>query len=201
MRYGAQMSAVLRVVVGTTAVLAAPSMAAAAESGTPYPGDLGQAVATLLIFVALLAILGKYAWKPIVTQLQRREEDIASKIDDARKRRAEADELAGEYGEKLEHIGLKVDEMLAEGRKEIEKQRKEILAATHDEARQTLHRAQEDIAAAGQAARRDLQAETARLAADLAEQFLAENLTAADQDRLFEQSTQQFTRRDGEDAP
>jgi F-type H+-transporting ATPase subunit b len=196
----ARMSAVLRIVVATAAVLAAPSMAAAAESGTPYPGDLGQAVATLLIFVALLVILGKYAWKPIVAQLQRREEDIASKIEDARKRRTEADELARDYSEKLENIGLKVDEMLAEGRKEIEKHRREILAATGAEARQTLQRAQDDIAAAGQAARRDLQAETARLAADLAEQFLAESLTTADQDRLFEQSAQQLARDNEEEA-
>lgn len=200
MRNTTQFGLVLCIVM-STGVLVAPCLAAADEGGTPYPGDLGQAVATLLIFVALLAILGKYAWKPIVTQLHRREDDIALKIEDARKRQAEADELAKEYGEKLQHIELKVDEMIAEGRKEIDKQRKEILAATHEEAQQTLHRAQEDIAAASQAARRDLQAETARLAADLAEQFLAENLTAADQDRLFEQSAEQFARRDGEDAP
>ena len=37
--------------------------------GTPYPGDFGQAAATVIIFLVLLAILGKYAWKPIVAQI------------------------------------------------------------------------------------------------------------------------------------
>jgi len=200
MRNMSYCSLMMCVVALTTLLPASPLLAAADEGGTPYPGDLGQAVATLLIFVALLAILGRYAWKPIVTQLQRREDDIVAKIDEARKRQAEADELAREYSDKLQHIELKVDEMIAEGRKNVEKQRRDILAATHEEAQQTLHRAQEDIAAAARAARRDLQSETARLAADLAEQFLTENLTAADQDRLFEQSSRQLARRDAEDA-
>jgi F-type H+-transporting ATPase subunit b len=193
------MLSVLRIVVATAAVFAAPSIAAAAGD-TPYPGDLGQAVATLLIFIVLLAILGKYAWKPIVTQLQRREDDIASKIDDAKKRQAEADDLARDYDEKLQHIELKVDEMMAEGRQEIEKQRKELLAKTQEEAKDALRRARDDIAAASQAARRDLQAETAQLAADLAEQFLTENLSDAEKDRLFEQSTRQLAGKDAEDA-
>ena len=191
----------LRIVVLTALLFAAPSLAAAAaEEGTPYPGDLGQAVATFLIFVALLVILGKYAWKPILTQLKRREDDIASKIEDAKNRQDEADKLAQEYGLKLEHIELKVDEMMTRGRKDIEQQRKEILAAAHEEAKRTLQSAQNDIAAASQAARRDLQAETARLAADLAEQFLTESLSAADQDRLFEKSTRQLAENNAEDA-
>lgn len=200
MRNTSYCSWMMRVVALTALLPAGTLLAAADEGGTPYPGDLGQAVATLLIFVALLVILGKYAWKPIVTQLQRREDDIVAKIDEARKRQAEADELAREYSDKLQHIELKVDEMIAEGRKNAEKQRKDILAATHEEAQQTLHRAQEDIAAATRAARRDLQSETARLAADLAEQFLTETLSAADQDRLFEQSTRQLAQPDAEDA-
>ncbi|MBN1942947.1 MAG: F0F1 ATP synthase subunit B [Phycisphaerae bacterium] len=200
MKNGEEGLRLLHIIVVTTTVFAAPSLAAAEEGGgTPYPGDLGQAVATLLIFVALLVVLGKYAWKPIVAQLQRREDDIASKIDDARKRQAEADELVRDYGEKLQHIELKVDEMMAQGRQEVEKQRRDILAATQQEAHQSLQRARDDIAAAGQAARRELQAETARLAADLAEQFLAESLTAADQDRLIEQSTRQLASPGGED--
>lgn len=191
-------SALMPVVVMATIVFAAPS-SAQAQGGTPYPGDLGQAVATLLIFLLLLGVLGKYAWKPILTQLQRREDDIASKIADAKTRQDEADELAKEYDQKLQHIELKVEEMMAQGRREIEKQRKDILAAAQEEAKQTLQRAKHDIAAAGQAARRDLQAETAKLAADLAEQFLTESLTTADQNRLFEQSTRQLA-NDGEEA-
>jgi F-type H+-transporting ATPase subunit b len=182
-------------------VLAAPSLVLAGEEGgTPYPGDLGQAIASLLIFAGLVVILGKYAWKPILTQLQRREDDIVAKIDDARKRQTEADDLAREYREKLDNISHKVDEMIAEGRKEVEQQRKDILSATHEEASQTLQRAQDDIAAAARSARRELQAETAKLAADLAGQFLSENLTPADQDRIFAQSVQQITLRDAEDA-
>ncbi len=191
----------IRLTVMTAVVLAAPSLVQAGEEGgTPYPGDLGQAIASLLIFAGLVVILGKYAWKPILTQLQRREDDIVAKIDDARKRQTEADDLAREYREKLDTISHKVEEMIAEGRKEVEQQRKEILSATHEEASQTLQRAQDDIAAAARNARRELQAETAKLAADLAGQFLSENLTAADQDRIFAQSVQQITLRDAEDA-
>lgn len=200
MHYGRTGCSAGRRLAVTTAVLAAAPRAvwAAAESGTPYPGDLGQAVAALLIFAALLAILGRYAWKPVIAQLQRREEEIAQKLDEARKRQQQADELAAEYRGQLARIEQKMEEMLTAGRQELEKQRKDMLSAAQEEARRMLQNARDDISTATLAARRQLQAETARLAAQLAERFLAERLTPADQDRLIAQAVQQLAGGEGE---
>jgi F-type H+-transporting ATPase subunit b len=181
----------------TTAVLAvegssAPALHLAA-GGTPYPGDLGQAVAALIIFVLLFLVLRKFAWKPIAAQLKRREEDIASKIDDAQKREAKAKELAREYQEQLDHIESRQEEALTAARQEAESEKQQILEGAKEEARQALQRATEEIEAACDKARRDLSGETAQMAASMAEEVLREKLTEEDHRRLVEESTQRIT--------
>ena len=80
------------------AVLAGPCLIAqtafAGEGGGGlYFGDLGQALAALGIFLLLLGILGKWAWKPIIEQLRTREERIERAVADAEKRHQDAKDL------------------------------------------------------------------------------------------------------------
>ncbi|MCY2924432.1 MAG: hypothetical protein NT031_03185, partial [Planctomycetota bacterium] len=46
-------------------LLAQPALANEGGGGL-YFGDLGQALAAVAVFLVLLAILGKWAWKPII---------------------------------------------------------------------------------------------------------------------------------------
>ena len=50
-----------------TAILLLAPPAAAEEGGAMYTGDLGQALAEIVIFLLLLAVLGRWAWKPRLT--------------------------------------------------------------------------------------------------------------------------------------
>ena len=70
-----------RALFGTAVLLmtALPALAAEAEpAGEPslFVGDLGNSVWTILIFVLVLVILGKFAWGRILKNLQARESFI-----------------------------------------------------------------------------------------------------------------------------
>ena len=83
----------------------ASAMAAEGEGGASSgAGDLGQAIATVVIFLLLLAVLGRWAWRPIVSQLQQREQRIADTISAAQKREKEAQDLLESYRKRLDSV-------------------------------------------------------------------------------------------------
>ena len=47
---------------------------------SPLSFDLELAICTLLVFFLMLAVLGKFAWKPIVAALEERERNISDNI-------------------------------------------------------------------------------------------------------------------------
>lgn len=177
-------------------ILAAPGIALAGER--PYVGDLGQAIATLIIFLVLLFILGKFAWRPIINQLRRREEDIAQQIDDAKISQKKADELAREYRDSLDNIEDESEQMLTLSRREANMESDRILDTAHEEARDVLKRANEDIEIARKQARKKLQVETASLAAEIAKRLLRKNLAPEDHHRLVAEATEQISKKAGE---
>jgi F-type H+-transporting ATPase subunit b len=177
------------------ALFAAPVTCWATEDGMPYPGDLGQMIATLLIFLLLLAVLGKYAWKPIIEQLRKREDEYNTRVADAEARRKKADELAREYEDRLASIAQEGQEILERSRKTASQERDQLLAEARQEAKRAAEEAHVEIDNARRQARVELQAETARMAADIARRVLQDNLSEDDHRRLLQHATQQVAQQ------
>ena len=66
--------------------LAALPLHAAEEAPalSPFAGNLGNAIWTLLIFVIVVVVLGKFAWGPVLGLLREREEFIHKSLADAK---------------------------------------------------------------------------------------------------------------------
>jgi F-type H+-transporting ATPase subunit b len=180
-------------------ILGLASTAMAAEGGqtTPNFGDLGQAIATLVIFVLLLAVLGRFAWKPLLAQLRRREESIAEALRRSQEREAKAEELLKAYQARLEAAEAEAAEVVARGRKAAAESREQVLSAARDEATRTMTQAKEEIDQAKEAAVRDLYAAAADLATDVAERVIGKSLKDADHARLVDESLGQIRRQRG----
>ncbi len=58
-----------------------------AEKTTLFTGDLGNILWSLLTFVAVLVVLGKFAWGPILGALKGREDFIRDSLEQAKKDR------------------------------------------------------------------------------------------------------------------
>ena len=82
----------------------------------PDPGLYIWTIATFLLLVALLA---KFAWRPLLEALERRQESIRKSLDDAQKARQE-----------LERLGVESQRILAAARTEAE----QILSSTRSDA-------------------------------------------------------------------
>lgn len=185
------------------AVLLAPASAPLlAAQGSPAPsfGDVGQAIAALIIFGLLLVILGRFAWKPLLAQLHRREESIAEALRSSQRREAEAQELLKFYRARMEAAEAEAAQVVTRGRKEAAAAREEVLAAARDEVTKMAAQTRRDIAAAKEAALRELRVATAELAVDLAEQVLGKSLKDADHTQLVEESLAEIRRQGREGA-
>jgi F-type H+-transporting ATPase subunit b len=173
--------------------VAAVAAEAAGEGGPTSPlyspsEGLITGVATIVIFALLVAVLGKYAWGPILAGLKAREEKIRKEIADAEDTRAKAEAALRRYNEQLATAEQKARDMLAKATQDAENLAKQIRARGQQEAEESKERALKDIDAAREQALSEIYQQTADLATRVAEKIIRRNLNADDQRDLVNQS-------------
>lgn len=171
-------------------LLLAASPVFAAEGGEDniFAGDLGNAVWTLLIFGAVLFVLGKFAWGPLLEAMQKREEFIRESLGDAKRDREAAQARLEEYTAKLETARADATALVEEGRRDAEVVRARIEEETREESQKMLDRAKREIELAKQTALKDLYTSSATLATDMASKILRKELSAAERQALVTRS-------------
>ena len=147
-----------------------------------------------IVFAILLFVLGKYAWKPIVSALSEREETI-----DASLRKAEqALEEARQTGAKNEEARRAAEEnarrVMQDARAAAERVRTEEVEKTRARIRQMHEQAQAEIEREKGHALEDLRDEVAGLAIQTAEQILEETLDANRHRKLVDRFIEQLPR-------
>jgi len=183
-------------VANTTGDLAHPSHGAEAHGdpaliGGPKTG-LITAATTLIIFLLLLTVLGKFAWGPIASGLKAREDKIRKDIADAEAARARAEATLREYNTKLADAEGRTREILAKATADAERLATSIRMQAQQEAEEAKERAMKDIDAARKDAVREVYEQTAVLATNVAEKILRRSLNAQDQRDLVDQSLNQL---------
>ncbi|MGD9721739.1 MAG: F0F1 ATP synthase subunit B [Pirellulales bacterium] len=158
----------------------------------PLSVDPDLALWTLVVFVILLIVLGKFAWGPIIAGLERREKSISDHIADAQRNHEEAKKLLGDYEKKLALAANEVRELLEEARRDAEHTKQSILAEAKAGAEAERNRALHDIDAATEGALKSLAERSAELAIDLAGKILQSKLSPADHERLIQEAMAKF---------
>ena len=172
-------------------VAAVPAMAAEAEAeGSPnlFAGDVGNVFWTVLIFVVVLIVLGKFAWGPILGNLQARESFIHDALATAKRDRDQAEARLREYEERLASARAEATAIVDEGRRDAEVVKRKIEEAAKVEADKMIDRARREIHLATVTATRELYDLSAKLATDLAARVLGREMTAKDHERLISEA-------------
>src|SRR5262245_12587044 len=93
-----------RLLTAAILVMAALPLSAAEEAPalSPFAGNLGNAIWTLVIFLIVVLVLGKFAWGPVLALLQEREQFIHKSLSDAKRDREEAEARLKEYAAQLQ---------------------------------------------------------------------------------------------------
>jgi F-type H+-transporting ATPase subunit b len=136
----------------------------------------GLIVWTIVTFVLLVAVLSKYAWKPLLQALHEREEKIRSALEQAEKARAEAAELLKQNERNMARAEEEYQKAIREGKALAEKLKEEIVNKAKQQAQRELQMAKEEIQRDIDAAKQQLRSEVAELAIRAAEKILDETL-------------------------
>ena len=126
--------------------------------------DPGLIIWTIVTFLILVFILGKFGWKPIISALENREESINDALSRAEEARLEAQKIVDEHKTLVEKGEAEARNIVQAAREASEKIRKEADAAAHDESNRILDQARRDILNAKEAALREIRDVVAELA-------------------------------------
>lgn len=137
---------------------------------------------TTLLFVLTWVILGKFAFKPIITAIRDREENISDSLKAAERARAEVAELKNENEDLLKKAKEERSKILREAN-EVKTQ---IIAEAREEAKKEAQKviadAKHEIATEKAAAFADVKEEVGKIAVEIAEKLMKKDL-AADQNQ------------------
>ncbi len=147
------------------------------EFTTPlFTVNFGTTVWTTLVFLALLAILWKFAWGPILKAADEREKGIQAALDEAKARQEEAAKLLEEHRRQLAEARKQANEVIAEGKAAGERVRKEIEEKARIEGNGIVERARAEIQRERDAALDMLRKESVDLALSAAARLLHEKV-------------------------
>jgi F-type H+-transporting ATPase subunit b len=126
------------------------------------------AIWSLVVFLLVFGILGKFAFKPIAKALDEREANIANKIASAQQANDEAKGILQQYQDKLDESKEEVRQILGNARKDADRVAEEIIAKARESAVQERERATKEIEAATTFALQKIAEQSATLATNLA---------------------------------
>lgn len=131
---------------------------------------------TIVTFIAVLAVLSKVAWKPLLHALTSREEQIRTALQQAEEAQAEARKLLEENKRQLARAEAHAQQAMREGREMGEKLKSEIMEKANTGARAMVEQAKDEIRRERDAALQQLRGEVADLAVTAASKIIDANL-------------------------
>ncbi len=146
--------------------------------------DKGLIIWTIISFFALVLLLSKVAWKPLLAALKEREDGIRKAIDDATHARQSADALKAQYEQELVKAQGKAAQMVAQAQVEAQKLREQMLKDTEAEARRLTEQTKRQLEEEKSKLSRELRQEVAGLSVRVAEKLLRHTVNAKEQEHL-----------------
>lgn len=153
--------------------------------------DPGLFLWTILTFLVLLVLLAKFAWKPLLALLDRREEMIRQSLDDADKAKQELQRLQQESKEILSKARVEAQSILAKSRSQAEKLKGELRQEAKVQADSILRDAEKQIQVETEKAIAVIKNEVVDLSLLVASKLIKKNLSKEDNQSLIEESLKQ----------
>ena len=148
------------------------------------PG-LGLIVWTLVAFIIVLAILGKFAWKPILASLKERETTIADSLATAQRVKAEMAQLKNENEQMMAQAREERGRMIKEAKETSDKMISEAKEKARKEYDKIVADAQSAINQQKNAALTDVKNQVGKLVIEVSEKVLRRELSQKPQQEEY----------------
>ena len=157
--------------------------------------DPGLYIWTIVTFLVLLAALAKFAWRPLLEALERRQSAIKKSLDDAHQAKLELERLHVESQRILAEARGQADQILSQTRSDANRLRDELKQKAQSEAAGILKNAERQIEMETARALQQIRSEAVDISVAIASKLLERNVSKEDNERLIEETFKQIEAR------
>jgi len=138
----------------------------------------GLMIWTVITFIVLLFVLKRVAWKPILTALDKRENDIKESLAQAEKAKDEAKQILEENQANLAKAEEESKKIIEQSRAYAESLKEQLMRESKEQAKKIVDEASSEIQRKKDAAFEELKGQIAEIAVGAAEKIIRESLDA-----------------------
>jgi F-type H+-transporting ATPase subunit b len=158
------------------------------EENNIFKGTLDLAIWSVVVFLVLLFVLGKFAWQPMMEGLDKREHAIHSAIEEAKSAREEAARLREQLQAEMDKAHEKVREIMDEARRDAQKLADDLRTKAMADVQTERERLRREIDTAKDQALQDIWNQAANLATLISAQVIGRSLSGDDHRRLVDEA-------------
>lgn len=154
--------------------------------------DPGLFIWTILTFLVLLGLLTKYAWKPLIAALDKRQATIAQAIEDARLAREAVERAKQDSAQVLNKARLDAEAIVTRAQSDATAFHEDMRQKAMADAQAIVQRAEKEIELEKNRAIKDIRRETVDLSLAIATKLIHRNLTKDDNLALIDDTIKQI---------
>ena len=147
--------------------------------------DPGLYIWTIATFLVLAGLLRKFAWRPLLDALERRQESISKSLDDARQARQELERLRTESTRILVEARTEADAIISRTRADAARAGEEMKTKARADAENIIRNAERQIELEASRAVETIRREAVDFSVAIASKLIQRNITREDNERLI----------------
>ncbi|WBL25641.1 F0F1 ATP synthase subunit B [Zunongwangia sp. HGR-M22] len=140
--------------------------------------EIGLLFWQTIVFLVLILLLAKFAWRPILGAVKEREDSINNALSSAEEARKEMQNLKADNEQLMKEARAERDAILREARELKEKVMADATVEAQDKADQIVSQAKESIELEKKAAMAEIKAQVASLSIEIAEKVVRTELSS-----------------------
>ncbi len=154
--------------------------------------DPGLYIWTIVTFLILVALLGRFAWRPLLDALDRRQEAIRKSLDEAKLARQEMGRLNEESSRLLAAARAEADAIISRTRADATRAGEELKQKARADAENIVRHAEREIGLETSRALQKVRQEAVDLSVAIASKIIQRNLSKEDNERLIAETLREI---------
>lgn len=160
----------------------------AKEESNFFKGVVDLSIWTIVVFLLLLFVLGKFAWPMMLEGLEKRERAVASALEKAQQAQAEAERIRSDLDKQYKQANDQIRSMMDDARKAAQQNTEEMLTKARTEIQADRDRQRREIEMAHDQALQDIWKQTSQLATLVSAKAIRRQLSEDDHRRLVDEA-------------
>ncbi|MBI2189686.1 MAG: F0F1 ATP synthase subunit B [Acidobacteria bacterium] len=157
--------------------------------------DPGLFIWTILTFLVLVGLLARFAWRPLMEALDRRQATIARSLEDAQRAQRELERLQRESTQMMANARAEAETIVSRSRSDAEALREELKQKARAEAAAIVKNAERQIQLETSRAVQQIRQEAVDLSVAIASKILRRQVSKEDNEGLIEETLKQVEAR------